>query len=472
MSRTRSGIEIARVYGPGDVKQAPTSARRVPVHARHLPEHVPRQALDDAAVRRLRHARGDEPALQVPARAGPDRAVGRARPADAARLRLRRTRGGGRGRARWAWRSIARRHGDDLRGHPARQGLHLHSPSTPPRRSCSRCTRRRRAEAGRARASAISGTMQNDLLKEFGARGAWIFPIEPSMRLVRATRSSTAVERAAALQPDLDRLALPRRGRHSRRGGGLHALPTGVAYVKACLARGLPIDALRAAAVVLLLHLRQLLRGGGQVPRRRGASGRGCIQERFGAEEPGVAAAARRLRLRRPLAHHAPSRSTTSPRTTHRDHGGGLRRPAVGVHRRLRRGVRAFPTELSARTALRVQQIVAYETDVAKTIDPLGRQLLRRGAHRRHGAGDHARCMDEIDARGRHGRGCSTRATCSGASPSAPSSTSATLDDGRGAGGGREQVPHRRGGARRAGRWRSPRPRRKRRATRPSGWRG
>ena len=72
----------------------------------------------------------------------------------------------------------------------------------------------------------IAGTMQNDLFKEFGARGAWIFPIAPSMRLVR--RRDPVLRRAlAALQPDLDRVALPRRRRHARRGDGLHALRRG-----------------------------------------------------------------------------------------------------------------------------------------------------------------------------------------------------------------------------------------------------
>ena len=73
------------------------------------------------------------------------------------------------------------------------------------------------------RAEKIAGTIQNDLLKEFGSRGAWIFPIEPSMRLaVDAIEYSDRIP--AALQPDLHRLRpLPRRRRNPARGDGLHA---------------------------------------------------------------------------------------------------------------------------------------------------------------------------------------------------------------------------------------------------------
>ena len=52
------------------------------------PDRLSRQALDDAPVRRLRHRRGHQPALQVPALPGPDRPLDRLPPADALRLRL------------------------------------------------------------------------------------------------------------------------------------------------------------------------------------------------------------------------------------------------------------------------------------------------------------------------------------------------------------------------------------------------
>ena len=91
-------------------------ARRVPVHPRPLPVDVPGPALDDAPVRRLRHGRGDQRALPLPARPRPDRALDRLRHADPDGLRLRprpqprrgRPRGRRRRHASTTWSSSSR----------------------------------------------------------------------------------------------------------------------------------------------------------------------------------------------------------------------------------------------------------------------------------------------------------------------------------------------------------------------------
>src|SRR5262249_53702835 len=90
-------------------------------------------------------------------------------------------------------------------------------------------------------AERVAGTVQNDLLKEFGARGAWIFPIDPSMRLaVDVTGSGAAARR------NFNRLSI---APHSRDAGAspaeeaAYTLAAGIAYVRACLARGLDVDA-------------------------------------------------------------------------------------------------------------------------------------------------------------------------------------------------------------------------------------
>ena len=109
---TDSGIEVKPVYTADDVAGLELELPgRVPVHARALPGHVPRPAVDDPPVRGLRLGRGDERALPLPARARPDRALGRVRPADAARLRLGRPARGRRGRADRRRDRLARRHG-------------------------------------------------------------------------------------------------------------------------------------------------------------------------------------------------------------------------------------------------------------------------------------------------------------------------------------------------------------------------
>ena len=117
---TSSGIEIRDLYTPADLAGLDEDRDlgrpgRVPVHPRRPADDVPQPLLDDAPVRRLRHGRGDQPALPLPARPGPDRPVGRLRPADPDGLRLRRPGGRGRGRpgrrpdlAAWpTWRSCS-----------------------------------------------------------------------------------------------------------------------------------------------------------------------------------------------------------------------------------------------------------------------------------------------------------------------------------------------------------------------------
>src|SRR5947209_8070081 len=87
----------------------------------------------------------------------------------------------------------------------------------------------------------ISGTVQNDLLKEFGARGAWIFPIAPSMRLC-----VDLIEYCTNELPRFNPISI---ASHFRDAGATPAeemaytLADGVAYVRAALARGLAIDA-------------------------------------------------------------------------------------------------------------------------------------------------------------------------------------------------------------------------------------
>src|ERR671924_1122116 len=109
--------------GRDRLRPRPRLPRRLPVHARRLPVDVPRQALDDAPVRGLRHRRGDERALPLPPRARPDGPLDRLRHADADGLRLRPSALARRGRPRGRGGRLARRHGAALRRHPARRGL-------------------------------------------------------------------------------------------------------------------------------------------------------------------------------------------------------------------------------------------------------------------------------------------------------------------------------------------------------------
>ena len=118
---TISGVPIEPLYGPEDALARPACARRVPVHARHSPRHVPRQALDHAAVLRLRHPRGDQSPLPLPSGAGADRPLGGVRSADADGLRRRSRDERRRGRQMRRFGLLARGHGDPLPRDPARR---------------------------------------------------------------------------------------------------------------------------------------------------------------------------------------------------------------------------------------------------------------------------------------------------------------------------------------------------------------
>ena len=131
----------------------PRPAGHLSLHARGLPLDVPREALDDAPVRRLRHGRGDERALPLPARPRPDRPLDRVRHADADGLRQRPSALARRGRPRGGRDRLARGHGDALRRHPARRGLDLDDDQLAGG-DAARVLRRRRRGAGRADARA------------------------------------------------------------------------------------------------------------------------------------------------------------------------------------------------------------------------------------------------------------------------------------------------------------------------------
>ena len=161
----------------------PRPARRVPVHARHPADHVSRPAVDDAAVRRLRHADRVQRPLPISAGAGRQRPERRLRSADADGLRLRPSAGRGRGRQGWRRHRFARRHGGAVRRHSARPRLDVDDHQRDGRHPAG-AVHRRGAAPGRRPLAACRGTIQNDILKEYVARGTYIYPPRASLRIV------------------------------------------------------------------------------------------------------------------------------------------------------------------------------------------------------------------------------------------------------------------------------------------------
>ena len=141
----------------------------------------------------------------------------------------------------------------------------------------------------------LRGTVQNDVLKEYMARGNYIYPPEPTMRLTTDIFEYCARERAE-VEHDLDqRLPHPREGLLGRAGGRLHALQRD--RLRRGGARPRPRDRRVRPPPRLLLQLpQQRLPGGRQVPRRAAD---------VGGDRP------RPLRLREPEARR---RSASTPR--------------------------------------------------------------------------------------------------------------------------------------------------------------
>ncbi len=213
----------------------------------------------------------------------------------------------------------------------------------------------------------ISGTVQNDLLKEFGARGAWIFPIEPSLRL-----AVDVIEDCVARLPRFNPISI---ASHYRDAGADPAeelaftLAAGLAYVEACLARGLAVDRFAPRLSFFFYTYTNFFE---EVAKYRAARRLWAttLADRFGAKEP----ASLKLRAACVCGGHSLTRAeplNNVARTTLETFAvacGGVQSVFTAAYDE----AFAIPTELSARTALRVQQIVARETEVAQVADPLG----------------------------------------------------------------------------------------------------
>ncbi len=235
----------------------------VPVHAWRLRVDVPGPAVDDAAVRRVRHGRGDERALPLPARARADGPLDGVRHADADGLRLgpralaRRGRAGGR-RGR-----LARGHGDAVRRASRWRGLDVDDDQLAGG-DPARVLRLRRRGAGRAARPAARDGADGHPQGVHRAEGVHL----PAGAVDAARRRHDRVLRAgdAAVASDLDlRLPHPRGGLDGRAGARVHARRR--VRLRRCGARARARRRrVRAAAVVLLQRAHRLLRGDREVP--------------------------------------------------------------------------------------------------------------------------------------------------------------------------------------------------------------
>jgi methylmalonyl-CoA mutase, N-terminal domain len=214
----------------------------------------------------------------------------------------------------------------------------------------------------------LTGTIQNDILKEYIARGTYIYPPKPSMRLITDVFAYAAKE-----MPRWNTISIS--GYHIREAGSTavqevaFTLADGIAYVEAALEAGLDVNAFGTQLSFFFNVHNHFLEEIAKFRAARRLWAR-IMRERFHATEP----RAQMLRF------HAQTAGST---LTAQQPDNNIVRVALqamaavlggaqSLHTNSRDEALALPTEEAVQIALRTQQIIAHETGVAKSADPVG----------------------------------------------------------------------------------------------------
>ena len=217
-------------------------------------------------------------------------------------------------------------------------------------------------------ATALRGTIQNDILKEYAARGTYIFPVKPSMRLI-----TDIFEYCSENVPKWNTISIS--GYHIREAGSTAAqeiaftIADGIAYIEAALKAGMKIDEFAGRLSFFWNAHNNVLEEVAKfrASRRLWAT---ILKERFHAE------ASKSMKLR----FHT---QTAGSMLTAQQPNYNIIRVALqtaaavmggtqSLHTNSRDEALALPTTESVTIALRTQQIVAYESGLADVVDPLG----------------------------------------------------------------------------------------------------
>ena len=216
--------------------------------------------------------------------------------------------------------------------------------------------------------SLTAGTVQNDVLKEFVARGAYIFPPRPSLRL-----AVDLITYCAGHLPRWNPISIS--GYHMREAGATAAqelaftLANAIAYVEAVLAAGLEVDRFAPRLSFFFAAHNNLFEEVAKFRAARRLWAR-IMRERFGAREPRSCA----LRFHTQTAGctlTAQQPQNNIVRTTLQALGAVLA-GTQSLHTNSMDEALALPSAEAATLALRTQQIIACETGVTDTADPLG----------------------------------------------------------------------------------------------------
>ena len=223
------------------------------------------------------------------------------------------------------------------------------------------------AERQGAERSALSGTTQNDILKEYIARGTYIFPPRPSMRLV-----TDIFEFCARELPRWNTISIS--GYHMREAGATAAqelaftLADAIAYSEAAVARGLDIDDFAGRLSFFFAAWSELFE---EVAKFRAARRMWAtiVKERFGSSN--IRSMTCRFHVQTAGSSlTAQSIDNNVVRTTIQALAAVLG-GTQSLHTNAKDEALALPTAESARLALRTQQILAHESGVTETPDPL-----------------------------------------------------------------------------------------------------
>lgn len=212
----------------------------------------------------------------------------------------------------------------------------------------------------------ISGTIQNDILKEYAARGTFIYPPQPSMRLI-----TDIFDYCSREVPKWNTISIS--GYHIREAGAnavqelAFTLSNGKAYLKAALEKGLDINVFAKRLSFFFNAHNHLFE---EVAKFRAARNMWAhITQNLGATDP----KAQMLRF-----HTQTGGSTLTAQQPHNN----IVRVAVQTLAATLGGTQSLhtngfdeaislPTESAARIALRTQQVIGYESGIADTVDPL-----------------------------------------------------------------------------------------------------
>ncbi len=278
---------------------------------------------------------------------------------------LRQSAGARRSRQSGRGHRFAGGHGNAFRRHPSRKSFDVHDHQL--HRGDSLCLYVAVARKQGASLQKLSGTVQNDILKEYIARGTYIYPVRPAMRIVTDIFSW-----CHGHLPKWNTISIS--GYHIREAGSTaiqevaFTLADGIAYVQAALDAGLRVDDFAPQLSFFFNAHSDLLEEIAKFRAARRLWGK-IMQERFHAADP------RSLLLR----FHA---QTAGSSLTAQQPENNIVRVAIqalaavlggcqSLHTNSLDEALALPTEDAALIALRTQQIIANETGATNTIDPV-----------------------------------------------------------------------------------------------------